>query len=109
MENKFISICGTVCDLEVDNLISKVVSESMERDKFFLECLYKNYEGLLYLYITWGKCSNSPAKTELIKMYELKEAGEFICIVSKEECKTWLRCHDRYEDIEFYISVVDME
>ena len=95
---------GTICDIRCDELILKFSNELDTDDaEFFSECLYRNSNNILYLYITWGRCSHSPAKEWLIKEYGLVGDGDIIPM-SMEDCNILLRYHRRTEDIEEYLS-----
>lgn len=98
---------GTFCDTEFDKLILKVSNEfDDDAEEFFSECLYKNRSNMLYLHITWGRRSNSPAKRWLIKEYG-SITDDTIILVDREMCKAWLKHHSRYEDIEQCIFGAD--
>lgn len=103
----FAILSDSVCDTENDKLVHRAHNHlDNDEAEFFEERLYRNIDGLLYLYVVRGRLARSPIlQLAFTKRYDNED--EFIILRSMDDCKEWLTVHGMTEDIEDLLSSLD--
>lgn len=90
----------SICDTEEDILLSSF-NNGLDREdiRYHEERLYKNVDGLIYLYIYVGGLASSN--------YIGRGESEDIILLDGEEAKLWLLAHGKFEKLTDLLNAVD--
>lgn len=93
-------IACTVCDTEADVVLSSF-NNGLDREdiRYHEERLYKNVDGLIYLYIFVGALASS--------RYVGRGESEDIILIDNEEAESWLLAHDKFEELIDLLNAID--
>ncbi len=93
-------IACSVCDTEEDVLLS-LFNNDLDREdiRYHEERLYKNADGLIYLYIYISGVASSN--------YIGRGESEDIILLDDEEAESWLLAHDKLDKLIDLLNAVD--